>query len=61
MSTEASGLDGAIEGIRTSDFDDVVDAGAVGLILGPGGPVWVFVVIEGGVCAEFFEAGGFCF
>ena len=59
MSAEAGGLDGTIEGLWSADFDHVVHPNATGLFEGPGSPVGVLLVVEGGVGAEFLEAGRF--
>lgn len=59
MSAEAGGLDGAIEGFWAADFDDMIHSDPAGLFESPGGPVGVLFVVEGGVGAEFLQAGGF--
>ena len=61
MSAEAGGLDGAIEGLWSADFDDMIHPDATGLFECPGGPVGVLFVVEGGVGTELAEAGSFFF
>lgn len=58
VAAEASGLERAVEGIRAADFDDVIDTETAGLFEHPGSPVRSLAVVEGGVRAEFTEAGG---
>src|SRR5579883_2984636 len=56
-SADIHGLEGLREGASPADFDDKIGAFACGLFEDPLDPVWMLLVIDACIEAEFFGAG----